>query len=204
MKHATGSGDTVLRARNILRRASGVPKREPQTAHRAASGDPASAGPVTRPSRSGRAALQHRRRALASMAPRLGRVLVATRRSAERGARKRAGVRGPAARGGLRARVVWTPALERAGVPYFRSYDLRHTCAMLLLRRPHAQRSRRAPRPRRPRLHRTHLRARDGARARRRPRPLQLLAGRDRSSATALRKANRRGPSTSAPTSFIR
>ena len=28
---------------------------------------------------------------------------------------------------------VWIPALERAGVPYFRSYDLRHTCATLLL-----------------------------------------------------------------------
>jgi integrase len=30
-------------------------------------------------------------------------------------------------------RRVWIPALERAGVPYFRSYDLRHTCATLLL-----------------------------------------------------------------------
>jgi integrase len=30
-------------------------------------------------------------------------------------------------------RRVWVPALERAGVPYFRSYDLRHTCATLLL-----------------------------------------------------------------------
>ena len=28
---------------------------------------------------------------------------------------------------------MWIPALERAGVPYFRSYDLRHTCATLLL-----------------------------------------------------------------------
>ena len=27
----------------------------------------------------------------------------------------------------------WIPALERAGVPYFRGYDLRHTCATLLL-----------------------------------------------------------------------
>jgi integrase len=30
-------------------------------------------------------------------------------------------------------RRVWIPALERVGVPYFRSYDLRHTCATLLL-----------------------------------------------------------------------
>jgi integrase len=30
-------------------------------------------------------------------------------------------------------RRVWMPALERAGVPYFRSHDLRHTCATLLL-----------------------------------------------------------------------
>jgi integrase len=30
-------------------------------------------------------------------------------------------------------RRVWIPALERAGVRYFRSYDLRHTCATLLL-----------------------------------------------------------------------
>jgi len=30
-------------------------------------------------------------------------------------------------------RRVWVPALERAGVSYFRSYDLRHTCATLLL-----------------------------------------------------------------------
>jgi integrase len=30
-------------------------------------------------------------------------------------------------------RRVWIPALERAGVPYFRSYDLRHTCVTLLL-----------------------------------------------------------------------
>jgi integrase len=30
-------------------------------------------------------------------------------------------------------RRVWIPALERAGLPYFRSYDLRHTCATLLL-----------------------------------------------------------------------
>jgi len=30
-------------------------------------------------------------------------------------------------------RRVWIPALERAGLPYFRSYDLRHTCAKLLL-----------------------------------------------------------------------
>jgi integrase len=30
-------------------------------------------------------------------------------------------------------RRVWIPALERAGVTYFRSYDLRHTCATLLL-----------------------------------------------------------------------
>jgi integrase len=32
-----------------------------------------------------------------------------------------------------RRRRVWIPALERAGIPYFRSYDLRHTCATLLL-----------------------------------------------------------------------
>jgi len=30
-------------------------------------------------------------------------------------------------------RRVWIPALERAGVAYFRTYDLRHTCATLLL-----------------------------------------------------------------------
>ena len=30
-------------------------------------------------------------------------------------------------------RRVWIPALEGAGVTYFRSYDLRHTCATLLL-----------------------------------------------------------------------
>jgi integrase len=30
-------------------------------------------------------------------------------------------------------RRVWIPALERAGVPYFRSYGLRRTCATLLL-----------------------------------------------------------------------
>src|SRR5207302_7023076 len=30
-------------------------------------------------------------------------------------------------------RRVWIPALERAGVAYFRAYDLRHTCATLLL-----------------------------------------------------------------------
>jgi integrase len=30
-------------------------------------------------------------------------------------------------------RRVWMPALERAGIPYFRSYDLRHTCATLLV-----------------------------------------------------------------------
>ena len=30
-------------------------------------------------------------------------------------------------------RRVWAPALEQAGVAYFRSYDLRHTCATLLL-----------------------------------------------------------------------
>jgi integrase len=30
-------------------------------------------------------------------------------------------------------RRVWIPTLKRAGVPYFRSYDLRHTCATLLL-----------------------------------------------------------------------
>jgi integrase len=30
-------------------------------------------------------------------------------------------------------RRVWIPALERAGVAYFRPYDLRHTCATLLL-----------------------------------------------------------------------
>ena len=29
-------------------------------------------------------------------------------------------------------RRVWILALERAGVRYFRSYDLRHTCATLL------------------------------------------------------------------------
>jgi integrase len=29
-------------------------------------------------------------------------------------------------------RRVWIPALQRAGVAYFRSYDLRHTCATLL------------------------------------------------------------------------
>ena len=28
---------------------------------------------------------------------------------------------------------VWIPALERAGIAYLRSYDLRHTCATLLL-----------------------------------------------------------------------
>jgi integrase len=28
---------------------------------------------------------------------------------------------------------VWIPALEAAGVPYFRPYDLRHTCATLLI-----------------------------------------------------------------------
>ncbi len=28
---------------------------------------------------------------------------------------------------------VWIPALERAGEPYFRPYDLRHTCATLLI-----------------------------------------------------------------------
>lgn len=28
---------------------------------------------------------------------------------------------------------VWIPALRRAGVPYFRPYDLRHTCATLLI-----------------------------------------------------------------------
>src|SRR5262249_33096605 len=30
-------------------------------------------------------------------------------------------------------RRVWIPALEKAGLAYFRSYDLRHTCATLLL-----------------------------------------------------------------------
>jgi integrase len=30
-------------------------------------------------------------------------------------------------------RRVWIPALERGGIPYIRSYDLRHTCATLLL-----------------------------------------------------------------------
>ena len=30
-------------------------------------------------------------------------------------------------------RRVWAPALKAAGVTYFRSYDLRHTCATLLL-----------------------------------------------------------------------
>jgi integrase len=30
-------------------------------------------------------------------------------------------------------RRVWIPALERARVPYFRNYDLRHTCGTLLL-----------------------------------------------------------------------
>jgi hypothetical protein len=30
-------------------------------------------------------------------------------------------------------RRVWIPALERAGIPYFRTYDLRHTCATLLI-----------------------------------------------------------------------
>jgi integrase len=30
-------------------------------------------------------------------------------------------------------RRVWIPALERAGVAYFRTYDLRHTCATLLI-----------------------------------------------------------------------
>ena len=30
-------------------------------------------------------------------------------------------------------RRVWIPALERAGLAYFRTYDLRHTCATLLL-----------------------------------------------------------------------
>jgi integrase len=30
-------------------------------------------------------------------------------------------------------RRVWIPAIERAGVSYFRSYDLRHTCATLLM-----------------------------------------------------------------------
>jgi integrase len=34
-------------------------------------------------------------------------------------------------------RRVWIPALERAGVPYFRSYDLRHACATLLLDEGH-------------------------------------------------------------------
>ena len=59
-------------------------------------------------------------------------------------------------------RRVWIPALERAGVAYFRSYDLRHTCATLLLYEGrtlnevaehlgHAD----------PGLHRAHLRARD-------------------------------------------
>ena len=39
---------------------------------------------------------------------------------------------GPLRRQNWRRRV-WMPALEQAGVPYFRSYDLRHTCATLLL-----------------------------------------------------------------------
>ncbi len=30
-------------------------------------------------------------------------------------------------------RRVWIPALEHAGLPYFRPYDLRHTCTTLLL-----------------------------------------------------------------------
>jgi integrase len=30
-------------------------------------------------------------------------------------------------------RRIWIPALQRAGLTYFRSYDLRHTCATLLL-----------------------------------------------------------------------
>src|SRR5204863_17724 len=30
-------------------------------------------------------------------------------------------------------RRVWIPALRRAGLAYFRTYDLRHTCATLLL-----------------------------------------------------------------------
>ncbi len=34
-------------------------------------------------------------------------------------------------------RRVWIPALETAGVAYFRSYDLRHTCATLLLHEGH-------------------------------------------------------------------
>jgi hypothetical protein len=28
---------------------------------------------------------------------------------------------------------MWIPALEAAGIPYFRPYDLRHTCATLLI-----------------------------------------------------------------------
>jgi hypothetical protein len=40
--------------------------------------------------------------------------------------------RGPLRRPNWRRRV-WIPALERADVAYFRSYDLRHTCATLLL-----------------------------------------------------------------------
>jgi integrase len=44
----------------------------------------------------------------------------------------------PAAKGGyiLRQnwrRRVWQPALAAAGIPYFRPYDLRHTCATLLI-----------------------------------------------------------------------
>lgn len=32
-----------------------------------------------------------------------------------------------------RRRRLWIPALERAGIAYFRTYDLRHTCATLLI-----------------------------------------------------------------------
>jgi integrase len=53
---------------------------------------------------------------------------------------------------------VWIPALERAGEPYFRPYDLRHTCTTLLIYegRPR-DRGRRAHGPRRRRLHRSGL-----------------------------------------------
>src|SRR5215213_5086163 len=69
-------------------------------------------------------------------------------------------------------RRVWIPALERAGIPYFRSYDLRHHLRDAApLRGADAERGRRAPRPRRPRLHRAHLRARDARRPPPAPRP---------------------------------
>jgi integrase len=97
----------------------------------------ASTGPARRPSTRTLGVLQgvvHRARdfVVAPVARKLVELHLARGRPPRASARLRDSGGGHLRRQNWRRRV-WIPALERAGVPYFRSYDLRHTCATLLL-----------------------------------------------------------------------